>query len=195
MSAGKTLASTGDLTGAEVPSLITVGRDGAVFFWVYEPLPHSIQASGHPKRIGNIPGKRRKRKVPGAHLETAETAADEAGVSHTEVDAEAAEDDDSSTSDSDAADDSSTSESTSGSEAGQDQTSEGGQQRKSDVEDGLNTEADISKADQEAESSRAEASRQKEVSTSGRDEDGQDQSTSYAGTAHPCLEFGVYLYA
>ena len=179
-----------------MPSLITVGRDGAVFFWVYEPLPHSVQANGHPKRMGNIPGKRRKRKAPGGDLDTAEEAADEGGVSHAEVDPEAVEDDDSSSSDSDAADDSSTSESTSGSEAGQDQTSAGGQQRESDVEDGSNTEADISKAHEEAErSSRAEASRQKEVSTSGRDEDGQNQSTSYAGTALPCLGSRVYLYA
>lgn len=196
LSAGKTLASTGDLTGAEVPSLITVGRDGAVFFWVYEPLPHSIQVNGHPKRTGNIPGKRRKRKAPGADLETAEAVVDEDRVSDAEVDAEAAEDDDSSSSDSDAADDSSTSESTSGSEAGQDQTSEGGQQRKSDVEGGLNPEADICKADQKEEtSSRAEASRQKEVSTSGRDVDGQSQSTSYAGTAHTCVGSRVCLYA
>ena len=154
MSTGKTLASTGELTGADVPSLMTVGRDGAVFFWVYEPSPHNTTASAHPKRFGNIPGKRRKRKAPDADQEAAEEATN-SDVTHTDVTAEAGHDEQSSGTGSDASDDSAAAESASSSEDEEQQMPEG--------------------------SDRA-ASRQMEASTSGRQADDQHQSTSYAGT-------------
>lgn len=160
MSPGKTLASAGELTGADVPSLMTVGRDGAVFFWVYEPLPHSTTASAHPKRFGNIPGKRRKRKAPDADPEAAEEATDGANVSHAEASTPAGDDEQSSSAESDSSDAGTAAESSS---------SEDEEQQMPEGSDGA-------------------AGRQMEASTSGRGADDQHQSTSYAGTLKQALQ-------
>lgn len=56
------MAATADLAGEDAPALFTVGKDGAVFYWMYDPAsPNALPTS---KGYAQVPGKHRKRKAP-----------------------------------------------------------------------------------------------------------------------------------
>lgn len=186
--AGKTLASTGELTGTESPSLMTIGRDGAVFFWVYEPVPFPVYQ--HPKRFGNIPGKRRKRKAPDTDLEEPEQQgsedADKAANSAEACDSES----DSDKSSSKEADPSKEGTDADSSSASSDSEPAGGATAEDVIlqhQKAIETEqAHVSTAvEGSVRSSNGEADRQQQASTSDRSEGGSPQSTSYAGPTPP----------
>lgn len=61
-SAGSTVAATAALAGEDAPALITVGKDGAVFYWMYDPAPPNAHPT--PQGYAKVPGKHRKRKAP-----------------------------------------------------------------------------------------------------------------------------------
>ncbi len=63
-SSGSTVASSAALAGEEAPALLTIGRDGAVFYWMYEGLPTSRDPQGQSQGYPHVPGKHRKRKAP-----------------------------------------------------------------------------------------------------------------------------------
>ena len=56
------MAATADLAGEDAPALFTVGKDGAVFYWVYDPAPPNTLPT--PQGYAQVPGKHRKRKAP-----------------------------------------------------------------------------------------------------------------------------------
>lgn len=110
--AGSRVASTAELAGDEVPALFTIGRDGALFYWMYEPPAPGSNPRGQPQGYPHIPGKHRKRKAPDTDPVrpeadvTAATAAALEGPTATSSDDEADGDDNSgsSSSNSDAGD-------------------------------------------------------------------------------------------
>jgi hypothetical protein len=63
-SPGSTVASSAELAGEEAPALFTIGRDGAVFFWMYEGPAPSTDPHGQSQGYPRVPGKHRKRKAP-----------------------------------------------------------------------------------------------------------------------------------
>ncbi len=63
-SSGSTVASSAELAGEEAPALFTIGRDGAVFFWMYEGPAPSTAPQGQSQGYPQVPGKHRKRKAP-----------------------------------------------------------------------------------------------------------------------------------
>lgn len=65
-SLGSTVASSAELAGEEVPALFTIGRDGAVFYWMYEGPAPSTDPQGQSQGYPHVPGKHRKRKAPDA---------------------------------------------------------------------------------------------------------------------------------
>lgn len=168
---------------------MTIGRDGAVFFWVYEPVPFPVYQ--HPKRFGNIPGKRRKRKAPDTDPEDAEQQGPEAedkAANHTEAsDSESDSEESSSSKESDPPKEGTAAASLL---ASADSEPAGGvaaeaenlkHQKARETE-----EAHTSTADEgSTRSANGEAGRQRQASTSGRSEDGSAQSTSFAGPAPP----------
>lgn len=171
--AGNKLAATGGLTGQETPSLMTIGRDGAVFFWMYEPSSLSAANVQQPKRFGNIPGKRRKRKAPDSDPEAAQEGA---------VDAvESAEAGDMMEQEADSASDNSNSSNVSSSDSGA-----AGEASADDASSSSSSEMDAEGSQEggkaESDAGKPTGSRQqKEASTSGRYQ--AQQSTSYAGRA------------
>ena len=56
------MAATADLAGEDAPALFTVGKDGAVFYWMYDPAPPNTRTT--PQGYAQVPGKHRKRKAP-----------------------------------------------------------------------------------------------------------------------------------
>lgn len=56
------MAATADLAGEDTPALFTVGKDGAVFYWMYDPAPPMSRPT--PQGYARVPGKHRKRKAP-----------------------------------------------------------------------------------------------------------------------------------
>ena len=56
------MVATADLAGEDAPALFTVGRDGAVFYWMYDPAPPGTRST--PQGYAQVPGKHRKRKAP-----------------------------------------------------------------------------------------------------------------------------------
>lgn len=202
--AGKTLESTGELTGTEAPSLMTIGRDGAVFFWVYEALPQPMYP--HPKRFGNIPGKRRKRKAPDTDPEADDKDPEADGeAAHTAASIRASEDGDSSSGESDQSSDGIAVPrllSSSESEAEMDAASKGAKHKGRGTEPENSAEAAVDRSGEEAQvgedaglEGKAEANRQMQASTSGRQEDEQSQSTSYAGMASSAAKHFRYVWA
>lgn len=61
-SAGRRVAATADLAGEDAPALLTVGKDGAVFYWMYDPAPPDTHPT--PQGYAQVHGKHRKRKAP-----------------------------------------------------------------------------------------------------------------------------------
>ena len=57
------MASSAELAGEEAPALFTIGRDGAVFFWMYEAPTPSTNPQGQSQGYPHVPGKHRKRKA------------------------------------------------------------------------------------------------------------------------------------
>ncbi|KAL0036124.1 hypothetical protein WJX79_004341 [Trebouxia sp. C0005] len=92
--AGSTVASSAELAGEEVPALFTIGRDGAVFYWMYEGPAPSTDPQGQSQGYPHVPGKHRKRKAPDADpdqpAEATESATPEVAA---ETDSAAANDD------------------------------------------------------------------------------------------------------
>lgn len=60
--AGRRVAATADLAGEDAPALLTVGKDGAVFYWMYDPAPPDTHPT--PQGYAQVHGKHRKRKAP-----------------------------------------------------------------------------------------------------------------------------------
>lgn len=76
-SAGSTVAATAALAGEDAPALITVGKDGAVFYWMYDPAPPHAHPT--PQGYAQVPGKHRKRKAPDTDPIQPKTAAANGG--------------------------------------------------------------------------------------------------------------------
>lgn len=87
------MAATADLAGEDTPALFTVGKDGAVFYWMYDPAPPMSRPT--PQGYAHVPGKHRKRKAPDTapiQPTTAAAAANEAAAGEEEGPGEASED-------------------------------------------------------------------------------------------------------
>lgn len=97
--AGSTVASSAALAGEEAPALFTIGRDGAVFYWMYEGPAPSTHPQGQSQGYPNVPGKHKKRKAPDSDPEQPAEATSEAAA---EADSAAADDDSNSSSSMDA---------------------------------------------------------------------------------------------
>ena len=153
--AGSRVAATADLAGEDAPALFTVGKDGAVFYWMYDAAPPNTQGYAH------IPGKHRKRKAPDTDPTQPKTAAaggDKAAFGDKEV-GDAIEDDDVARSSGDSSGD----------------ESSGGANGRATVEVGPNPATDAS-------AEIAEDGAHMQASTSGRgNEDQQQQTLSFAG--------------
>ena len=182
------MASAADLAGEEAPTLVTIGQDGAVFYWIFEaPAAGSNikqQSNGYPQ----IPNKHRKRKQPESapfQPAAAATAADDDSADTSSDDsADAASHDD----DDEAADNAA--DNTDAAEASDESDAKSG----SDVESGGDASDDADKtssssdADKPAgvasdgDEDRVDASKQASTSGQQRAEQPQQQQTlSYAG--------------
>ena len=98
-SSGSTVASSAELAGEEAPALFTIGRDGAVFYWMYEGPAPSTHPQGQSQGYPNVPGKHKKRKAPDSDPEQPAEATSEAAA---KADSRAADDDSNSSSSMDA---------------------------------------------------------------------------------------------
>lgn len=158
--AGSRVAATADLAGEDAPALFTVGKDGAVFYWTYDPAPPNTRPTPQ-QGYARVPGKHRKRKALGTDLiqpEAAAASGDKAAVGDKEV-GEATEDDDAVSSSSDS----------SGNE------SSGGLHGRETVEAGQSPAAGASAGN-------TEDGTDVQTTTSGRpNEDQQQQTLSFAG--------------
>ena len=161
--AGSRVAATADLAGEDAPALFTIGKDGAVFYWMYDAASPNMRPT--PQGYAQIPGKHRKRKAPGSDPIQPKTAlvGDKAAVGDKEV-GEATEDGDRDSS----SDDSSGGESSGGSERREKdgrETVEAGQSPATGASAGI-----------------TENSADMQTSTSGRTiEDQQQQTMSFTG--------------
>ncbi|DBA78910.1 hypothetical protein WJX77_008158 [Trebouxia sp. C0004] len=88
--AGSTVASSAELAGEEAPALFTIGRDGAVFYWMYEGPAPSTNPQGQSQGYPHVPGKHRKRKAPDSDLDQPAEATPEVAA---KADSAAADDD------------------------------------------------------------------------------------------------------
>lgn len=90
------MATTAELAGDNAPALITVGKDGAVFYWMYDPAPPGTDPK--PQGYAQVPGKHRKRKA--SDMDSAQPATAAAGDKEADdsVVSDAAEDSDHSSS-------------------------------------------------------------------------------------------------
>ena len=89
-SSGSTVASSAELAGEEAPALFTIGRDGAVFFWMYEGPAPSTDPQGQSQGYPHVPGKHRKRKAPDSDPDQPAEATPEVAA---QADSAAADDD------------------------------------------------------------------------------------------------------
>ena len=94
-SSGSTVASSAELAGEEAPALFTIGRDGAVFYWMYEGPAPSTDPQGQSQGYPHVPGKHRKRKAPDSDPDQPAEAIPEVAL---EADSAAADDDSNSSS-------------------------------------------------------------------------------------------------
>jgi len=58
------VASTAELAGEEAPALVTIGRDGAVFYWMYDAPAAGTSIKAQSQGYLQVPGKHRKRQAP-----------------------------------------------------------------------------------------------------------------------------------
>ena len=80
------MAATADLAGEDAPALFTVGKDGAVFYWMYDAASPNIRPP--PQGYAQVPGKHRKRKAPGSdpiQPKTVSVGSDKAAVAGKEM--------------------------------------------------------------------------------------------------------------
>ena len=156
--AGSRVASTAELAGDEVPALFTIGRDGAVFYWMYEPPAPGSNPRGQPQGYPHIPGKHRKRKAPDTDLVKPEADVTAAKAAALEGPTATSSDDEAD------GDDNSGSSSSSNSDAGE------------GADAALDGEGDDA------------AGEHQQTSTSGRQHTEQAQTTSFAGKRSlPCV--------
>ena len=170
---GRTVATAADLAGEDAPALITVGNDGAVFYWMYDPAPPGTNPN--PQGYAQVPGKHRKRKA--SDMDSMRTGTVAAGnrEASDHVVSDAAEDGDHSNGGSSSGSDSNSSSSTgisSGSSSGSDEEGE-------ESREALGSEGDAQADGAE------DGTEEMLASTSGRAQNGtqqqQQQTMSFAG--------------
>ena len=175
--AGRTVAASADLSGEEIPALFTVGKDGAVFYWMYEAAPPNTNhtAAGY----ADVPGKHRKRKAsdmdpaqPAAAIVSAEgPEAPDPTNTHATTGA---------------------SSSDSGGGGSGDSSLDGSSDGSSDSDSASGAKEANENVPKAAKASQAGSGEDdvEEVlaSTSGRENDAQQQSVSFAGEQHSALQ-------